>query len=70
MKCIKEKCKHFREHDFRMSAFKCGLDTYHSHSKEGDMTCLLLKVVTEYENKIRSMIKYQEFIKDNQEEVD
>ena len=46
MKCIKEKCKYYKENDYRASYFDCtvsmGLNTF---KKDSDIDCIIDEVI-------------------------
>lgn len=42
MKCIKEKCEAFRQHDFNASCFKCIFESWGiSRKKDGSPNCII-----------------------------
>jgi hypothetical protein len=62
MKCIKEKCRYYSEHDFYESYFTCKLDTL-NHKKVSDKDCLILDIIQDMEDDIINLKEYAKHIK-------
>lgn len=65
MKCIKEKCEYYMEHDFRLSFSVCELDG-RTFKKESDINCFAENYIKYLENQKEIVQKQVDFIKNNQ----
>ena len=62
MKCIKLKCRHCNEHDFRISYLKCNLDN-EAFKRDANKKCIIPNHIKELERQIELLKKYGKFIK-------
>ncbi len=61
MKCIKELCKYYREHDFYQSVAFCSLVDI-SFKKNSNINCMIDDYLTELKNEMAKLEKYKKYI--------
>jgi len=67
MKCIKEKCEAFMQHDFNVSCFKCGFDSLdRSWKKDGEPICIIEHEMNMEQSRLDSLRTVCEIIKSRQ----
>jgi hypothetical protein len=61
MRCIRESCKYYREHDFYQSIAICSLVDI-SFKKNSNINCMIDDCLAEFKNEIIKLEKYKEYI--------
>ena len=66
LKCIGSKCPYYKEHEFRMSYFKCGLDGY-SYRKDSyqERECEISKIIYGKQMELLELENLLEMIKES-----
>lgn len=65
MKCIKEKCKYCKTHDFYNSYYSCHIGGSFKKDNE-DINCVISDKIVDIELELEKMKKYRGFIDENQ----
>ena len=66
MKCVKEKCGYYKEHDFRGSCYVCGL-SHKTYKKDEEAACDIISQMVKQRNMFMYIIEELANIEKNQE---
>lgn len=66
MKCIKELCKYYKSHDYRMSYFVCSVGTFTGHHKDGEYDCTIDEEIDELTRALKDVMYHRKRIESKQ----
>lgn len=67
MKCIKEKCGYYKEHDFKESYAVCSMSYKVFNKNNSNIDCLIDDIISDMEDNLYDLKNYSKVINKNQQ---